>query len=190
MEMFVPQVGYNKTKLQILRSHPRYTHSFVSYDNSSTTGLHGPRRCMAQSVRMRKVGCSNPSRDRTKSLKQEVTAPLLITQQQIWVTRSSEMTIINGCPVPQYVWHAKNSYCPIAISARHRSKCNSNVKLWHIYMSEKFSSGDEKTINKPKKPGFPWEPKELRKSSQNVSLWWLCQGHTTTYKSSFWPNLT
>ena len=129
MEMFVPQVGYNKTELQILRSHPRYTHSFVSYDNSSTTGLHGPRRCMAQSVRMRKVGCSNPSRDRTKSLKQEETAPLLNTQQQIWVARSSEMTIINGCPVPQYVWHAKNFYCPIAISARHRSKCSPSLVI-------------------------------------------------------------
>ena len=35
---------------------------------------------------------------------------------------SSEMTIINGCPVSQYVWHAKEPSLLMAMSAEHRSK--------------------------------------------------------------------
>ena len=35
----------------------------------------------------RKVGCSNPSRDRPKSLKQVVTAPLPNTHHLMWVSR-------------------------------------------------------------------------------------------------------
>ena len=39
------------------------------------------------SPRMRKVGCSNPSRDRPKSLKQSMTAPMLNARQQMLVLR-------------------------------------------------------------------------------------------------------
>ena len=37
--------------------------------------------------RMWKIGCSNPSSDRPKLLKQVVTAPLLNARQQVWVPR-------------------------------------------------------------------------------------------------------
>ena len=49
----------------------------------------------------RKAGCSNTSRDRPKSYKKVVTAPLY-THGSRWESHgSSEMTIINGCPVSQ-----------------------------------------------------------------------------------------
>ena len=44
------------------------------------------RSVCERSPRTRKVRCSNPSRNRSKSLKQVVTAPLLYTQQQVWVS--------------------------------------------------------------------------------------------------------
>ena len=48
--------------------------------------------------------------DRPKSLKQVVTAPLLNARQQVCMCQgSSEMTIINGWPVSQYVWHVKET---------------------------------------------------------------------------------
>ena len=53
---------------------------------------------------MRKVGCSNPSRDRPKSIKQEVTLG-----NRCKCHGSSEMTIINEYPVSKYMqmWHAQ-----------------------------------------------------------------------------------
>ena len=73
---------------------------------------------------MQKVWCSNPGPvgcDRAKSLKQVVTVPLLDALQQVCVMhRSSEMTIINGCPVSQQVGHVKEPYdCPMATSAEY-----------------------------------------------------------------------
>ena len=47
--------------------------------------------------RKRLVGCLNPNRDRTKSQKQVVRAPLLKCDYH----GSSEMTIINRCSVSQ-----------------------------------------------------------------------------------------
>ena len=52
-----------------------------------------PRRWRSgldRSHRMRKVGCSNPNRDRPKSLKQVVTAPLLNVRQKVGVSRVLE----------------------------------------------------------------------------------------------------
>ena len=49
----------------------------------------------------RKAGCSNTSRGRPKSYKKVVTAPIY-THGSRWESHgSSEMTIINGCPVSQ-----------------------------------------------------------------------------------------
>ena len=33
----------------------------------------------------------------------------------------SEMNIINGCPVSQWVWHAKEPFAAIAMNVEHRS---------------------------------------------------------------------
>ena len=52
--------------------------------------LYEPQRCrsgLERSPRMQKVVCSNPSRNKSKSQKQVVTAPLLINRQQVWVSR-------------------------------------------------------------------------------------------------------
>ena len=68
--------------------------------------IHGPWQWRSvYSVRppKGKVGCSNPSRDRPKSYKQVVTAPL---PKGVSVL-SSEMTNMNGCPVSEKVWHTK-----------------------------------------------------------------------------------
>ena len=61
---------------------------------------------------MRKLGCSNPSRDSRKSLKQVV------------CYGSSEMTIINGCPVSQKLrcGMLKTPYYSMAMSAEYGSK--------------------------------------------------------------------
>ena len=58
-------------------------------------------------IHKRKVGCSNPSRDRPKSLEQVVAAPLPNAPHRCECHRSSSMTIINGCLVSQLVWHDK-----------------------------------------------------------------------------------
>ena len=52
-----------------------------------------------------KVGILNLSRDSRKKL--VVTSPLLNIGNRCECHRSSRMTIINGCPVSQYVWHPK-----------------------------------------------------------------------------------
>ena len=48
-----------------------------------------------------KVGCSNSSRDKPNSLKQGVTAPLQTLNNRCKCHGSSEMNIINGCPLSQ-----------------------------------------------------------------------------------------
>ena len=53
--------------------------------------------------RMRKVGCSNPGRD--KAVKSDSESSTLRCERY----GSSEMTIINRCPVTQYVWHVKET---------------------------------------------------------------------------------
>ena len=60
-----------------------------------------------RSPRKRKVGCLNPSYDRQKQLIQVVTAPLSMLGNRCECHGSSALTIINGCPVSQQVWHAK-----------------------------------------------------------------------------------
>ena len=52
-----------------------------------------------------RLGSLNPSRYRPKSFKQVVTDILPITLQ-VWVSRVLG-DYINGCPVSQYLWHAK-----------------------------------------------------------------------------------
>ena len=55
-----------------------------SYTRSVFTSLNRHGDLMVErSPRMRKVGCSNPSRVRSKSLKQVVTAPLQYARQQV-----------------------------------------------------------------------------------------------------------
>ena len=54
-------------------------HLLSSYGGGSVGSNVHPRK--------RKVGCSNPRRDRPKSLKQVVTAPLPNAQHQVWVSR-------------------------------------------------------------------------------------------------------
>ena len=88
--------------------------------------LHVVAVAVAQWVRVfarkRKVGCSNPSRDRPKSLKQVVTAPLPNAWHQCECHGSSEMTIINGYSVSQQVWHSKEP------SLLNGHKCRTQVK--------------------------------------------------------------
>ena len=80
-----------------------------------------------------------------------MTAPLQNARHLVWVSRgSSEMTIINGCPVSQKVWNAKEPSLLMAMSAEHRSKfAPLHRQTWRLHMSEKFSSG---TINSKKNP--------------------------------------
>ena len=76
---------------------------------------------VAQSVerspRMRKVGCSNPGRDRPKSLTQVVTVPLPNARHQVRMSRVLGDDLKNGCPVSQQVWHAKE---PSLLNGRKR----------------------------------------------------------------------
>ena len=86
---------------------------------------------MAQSVerllRMRKVGCSNPSRDRPKSLKKIATASLFGNRcERHW---SSEMTLLTnvkcyrGCGTP------KNPHCSTwDMSAEYMSSIGQNLQ--------------------------------------------------------------
>ena len=54
---------------------------------------------------------------------------------------SSEMTIKNGYPVSQWVWHAKDNHCSMAKSAKQRPKCVALHRLrLRLHMSDKFSS--------------------------------------------------
>ena len=69
--------------------------------------------------RKRKVGCLNPSHDKPMSFKQVVTT--LGNRRECH--RSSEMTIMNGCPVSQQVWRAKE---PSMLSGH---KCRAQVKI-------------------------------------------------------------
>ena len=69
--------------------------------------------------RKRKVGCLNPSHDRPMSFKQVVTT--LGNRRECH--RSSEMTIMNGCPVSQQVWRAKE---PSMLSGH---KCRAQVNI-------------------------------------------------------------
>ena len=50
-------------------------------------------------TRLRKVECSNPSRDRPNSLKQVVTAPLLNNRQHVMI-----IVHVVWCPVPHCQW--------------------------------------------------------------------------------------
>ena len=61
------------------------------------------RSGLERSPRKRKVGCSNPNRDRPKSLKQVMTAKLPNARHQGECHGSSKITIINRCPVLQQV---------------------------------------------------------------------------------------
>ena len=90
--------------------------SFISYFPQETWLIE-------RSPPSRKVECSNPSRDRTKSLKHVVTAQCQTLGITCKCHRSSEMTIINGCPVSQYVWHAKE---PVLLNGH---KCRAKIKI-------------------------------------------------------------
>ena len=105
---------------------------------------------VGQQVCKRKVGCSNPSSDRSKSLKQVVTAPLQNAQHEVGVSYtdgSSEMTIIKGCPLSQQVWHVKEP------SLLNGHKCQTQVKICSpspAKMSVTFSSGMKNSKNNSK----------------------------------------
>ena len=73
-------------------------------------------------ARKRKVGCSNPSRERPKSLKQVMTAPLPNAWHQCECHGSSETAIVNGYSVSQQVWHSKEP------SLLNGHKCRTQVK--------------------------------------------------------------
>ena len=73
----------------------------------------------------------------TQALIQVVTAPLRNARQYTQCHRSSEMTIINGWPVSEQVWHAKE---PSLL--KDRSKIAALHRQWRrLQISEKCSSG-------------------------------------------------
>ena len=88
---------------------------------------------LERSPRNRKVWCSNPSRDRPKSLKQEVTGPLLNP--------------------------LKNTHCLMAMSAVYRSK----FATFHwqgrcVHIREKFSSGTKNPKQTSNLPNYQYTP--------------------------------
>ena len=68
------------------------------------------------SPRMRKVGCSNSSRDRLESLKQVVSTPLLNARQQVW----EPWVIITEFPCHSRCGTLKNPHCFMVMRAEHR----------------------------------------------------------------------
>ena len=111
---------------------------------------HGPRRWrsgLERSPRKRKVGCSNPSRDRPGS--DSSTAK----RSAIGVCHgSSEMTKTNA-PCHSRCGTQKNPRL-VAMSAEHRSKFAALHWQWcHFRLSEKFSSGT-KNHRQTNKHGF------------------------------------
>ena len=81
----------------------------------------------------RKVGSSNPSRDRPKLLKQVVISPLPNSQQQMWVSRDLGDDHYN----PRWL---------MTMSAEHRSKfAVLHRQWWSLQICEIFASGTKKT---------------------------------------------
>ena len=68
--------------------------------------------------------------------------------------RSSEMTIIKGRPVSQWVRHVKEPHCSIAMSAEHRSKFAALYRQWWNLQWVKILDWDDK----------------LQTNKQNISL--------------------
>ena len=65
---------------------------------------------------------SIPNRDRPKSLKQVVTALCQMLGNRCARQGSSDMTIIKGCPVSQYVKQVNCPHCSRAMSVKYISK--------------------------------------------------------------------
>ena len=76
------------------------------------------RSRLKRSPRMWKVGCTNLTDDRPKSLNKVMTVPLSNTRQQVFCHGSSETTIINWCMCNT----PKNPHCSMAMSAEYRKK--------------------------------------------------------------------
>ena len=70
---------------RVIRIVTRQKSRVLSHDGIDIDGSSDSR--LERSSYMRKVWCLNPSRDKPKSLKQAVTAPLLNAQQQVCLPR-------------------------------------------------------------------------------------------------------
>ena len=79
---------------------------------------------------------------------------------------SSEMTIINGRPVSQWVWHVKE---PSLLNGQHRSFAALHRQCWRLHISEKSSSG---TIN----------PKQIKSKSKKSFIFYF-------FTHAFWKKL-
>ena len=77
---------------------------------------------LERSPRKRKVGCSNPSRDRPKSIKQVVTDLSLNARQQVRVSRVLADDHYKRMPNVTLQNPLKNPHCSIAMNAEYRSK--------------------------------------------------------------------
>ena len=119
----------------------------------------------------RKVGCSNPSCDRPKSLKQVVTDPMPNARHWVSVSR-----VLGGAPCHSRWGTLKNPHCPMAMSAEHRSKFAALYRQWwRLRMSDKFLS---RTKNS--------------KQTNNFNQYWLKHyWETTKFVDCFydWPRL-
>ena len=98
---------------------------------------------------MRKDGCSNPGRDKPKSLKQVMPVPM--PNARLWMSWLLADDLIHVCPVWQKFGILKNPHCEMVIKAEHRSKYI--TLYWHsgcLHMSKNSWEGQKQQINKTK----------------------------------------
>ena len=100
----------NYNKLAILDPWPRKQLIFISYwfwlACTIPGRVGGAVGYLERSSRMHKVGFSNSSRDKPKSMKQVVIAPLPNARQQIWMSRLLVKDLYRGISCVTAMWYA------------------------------------------------------------------------------------